>query len=134
MDDKDCLFCKIVAGDLPCYKVYEDENYIGFLDIHPKTKGDTLLVTKTHHTWTYDVPAFGEYWETARTLSNRIMRVLGADWVNYFTYGYIPHAHIHILPRYGEMSANENHAVIPKEISIDQEELKKIADSIYSQD
>ena len=44
----DCLFCKIVKGDIPCYKIYEDENVLGFLDINPNTNGHTLLIPKKH--------------------------------------------------------------------------------------
>ena len=44
----DCLFCKIVNGEIPCYKIYEDENVLAFLDIHPDTNGHTLVVPKKH--------------------------------------------------------------------------------------
>ena len=44
----DCLFCKIIAGDIPCYKVYEDERNIAFLDINPLNKGHTLVIPKVH--------------------------------------------------------------------------------------
>lgn len=44
----DCIFCKIINGDIPCYKVYEDNNVIGFLDIDPNTNGHTLLIPKKH--------------------------------------------------------------------------------------
>ena len=44
----DCLFCKIVNGDIPCYKIYEDDFVLGFLDINPNTNGHTLLVPKKH--------------------------------------------------------------------------------------
>ena len=45
---KDCLFCKIVAGEIPASKVYEDAEYLAFLDIHPVSTGHTLVVPKTH--------------------------------------------------------------------------------------
>jgi histidine triad (HIT) family protein len=46
----DCIFCKIVKGELPSYKVYEDENFLAFLDIFPVKKGQTVIVTKQHYT------------------------------------------------------------------------------------
>lgn len=46
--DMDCLFCSMVKGEIPCEKVYEDENVLVFLDIHPKAKGHTLLIPKKH--------------------------------------------------------------------------------------
>ena len=44
----DCIFCKIINGDIPCYKVYEDDNVLGFLDVNPSTNGHTLLIPKKH--------------------------------------------------------------------------------------
>ena len=44
----DCIFCKIISGDIPCYKVYEDDFVLGFLDIDPNTNGHTLLIPKKH--------------------------------------------------------------------------------------
>lgn len=46
----DCLFCKIVNGDIPSYKIYEDDKVIAFLDIHPRNNGHTLLIPKKHYT------------------------------------------------------------------------------------
>ncbi|MFA5403361.1 MAG: HIT domain-containing protein, partial [Ignavibacteria bacterium] len=54
MKKEDCIFCKIIAGEIPSYKVYEDEDFIGILDIFPNTKGMTLLIPKEH----YDSYAF----------------------------------------------------------------------------
>ena len=44
----DCIFCKIINGEIPCYKVYEDDNVLGFLDVNPNTNGHTLLIPKKH--------------------------------------------------------------------------------------
>lgn len=97
----DCIFCKIVAGELPCYKVYEDKKYLGFLDIHPLTKGNSLLIPKDHHRWVFDVPDFGEYFEAAKKISIVSQEVLKAESVSILTLGYeVPHAHIRIIPRY----------------------------------
>lgn len=52
----DCIFCKIIKGDIPCYKLYEDENYLAFLDIQPTTKGHTLVLPKKHYANIYDIP------------------------------------------------------------------------------
>lgn len=126
---KDCIFCKIVAGEMDAHIVYEDDEYMAFLDIFPKTKGDTLLITKKHYAWTYDVPDFGGYWETARKVTNLLMNTLDADWTNYFTYGHIQHAHIHIMPRYGDISHEEDN-VIPQQISLTKKELETIAEKV----
>ena len=97
----DCIFCKIVNGEIPSYKVYEDELFLGFLDIFPRAKGHVLLIPKQHHRWVNDVPAFTRYWETARTLAKRLEQTLGVASTSYLTYGeQVAHAHIQIVPIY----------------------------------
>ncbi len=98
-----CIFCQIVAGESPSYKIYKDELFYAFLDIFPVTKGHILLVPKKHYRWVHDVPEFGQYWETARKLKQALDRAFKPQWVQYFTHGLVPHAHIHILPRYDEV-------------------------------
>lgn len=125
---EDCIFCQIVAGKSPSYKVYEDDKYFGFLDIFPKSKGHTLLIPKKHYAWAHDVPDFGEYWETARKIARGIEKALNPNWMQFFTYGLIPHAHIHILPRYDDV---KNMVIIPaSEGSYSKDEMNKIAEKI----
>lgn len=127
-----CIFCKIVKGELPCNKVYEDDKYLGFLDIHPLTKGNSLLIPKDHHRWVYDVPNFGEYFEIAKIISLASQKVLNAESVSLLTLGYeVPHAHIRIIPRY----LNDHH---PKgidtsiNVNTSKEEMARIAADIYA--
>lgn len=97
----DCIFCKIVKGEIPCYKVYEDENFLGFLDINPLNPGNSLLIPKVHYRWVVDVPNFGEYFEIAKKIAIKTMPVVGANAVSFLTLGYeVPHAHIRIIPRF----------------------------------
>lgn len=104
----DCIFCKIVAGELPCYKVYEDEEFLGFLDINPLNPGNALLVTKKHYTWVYDVPNFGKYFEAAKKIALAAQKAVGAHSVNFLTLGYeVPHAHIRIIPRFDNDGHND---------------------------
>lgn len=127
---KECLFCQIVAGKSPCYKVYENEKFFGFLDINPATEGHTLIIPKKHYLWVYDVPEFGSYWEAVLKITRAIQRALKPEFVTYLTYGLqVPHAHIHILPR-GE---KDSHEIVPKQKQTDKEEMKKIAAQIYQE-
>lgn len=97
----DCIFCKIISGEIPSYKVYEDEKFLVFLDITPFAEGHCLVVPKDHYRWTYDVPDFGEYWEVAKKVSKRQLEVLKCDFVSFLTLGnQVPHAHIHVIPRW----------------------------------
>jgi len=97
----DCVFCKIIKGDIPCHKVYEDDNFLAFLDIDPFTEGHTLVIPKIHYRWVYDVPNFGEFWEFAKKTTQILQKNLKPIYISYITMGkMVPHAHIHIIPRY----------------------------------
>ncbi len=125
---QNCIFCQIVQGLSPSYKVYEDDKFFGFLDIFPTTRGHTLIVPKEHIRWVHDVPYFGLYWETVLKLEKAIEKALKTKWVQYITHGLIPHAHIHILPRYDEVDMG----FLPKK-KIDKpsdEEMRQIAEGI----
>jgi histidine triad (HIT) family protein len=105
----DCIFCKIVRNEIPSFKVYEDENFLGFLDINPFSKGHTILIPKNHYRWVYDVPNFGEYWQIAQKIALNIKNSsLKPEYISFLTIGNeVPHAHIHIIPR------NENDDIAP---------------------
>ena len=97
----DCIFCKIIRGEIPCNKIYEDENFFAFLDINPLNPGHTLLVPKKHTEWVNDYEPFGEYWEIARKLSKVIQKALSPVLISYVVYGLgISHAHIHLIPKF----------------------------------
>ncbi|NTU46679.1 HIT family protein [Candidatus Roizmanbacteria bacterium] len=119
---EDCIFCKIAAGEIPSYKVYEDDFFYGFLDIVPRAKGHTLLIPKKHYRWVYDVPQFGAYWEAVQKITSRMQEKLHPTFVSYITYGLdVTHAHIHILPRDGK------EGVFPQARQIPAEEMEEIA-------
>lgn len=121
-----CIFCKIVAGEIPSYKLYEDDLFLGFLDIYPISKGHTLLIPKKHYRWTYDVPEFGKYWEAVLTVTKKIQIGLSPQWVQYATHGEIPHAHIHIIPRHEVVEGAPQVANGGKPLSISKNELVDI--------
>lgn len=97
----DCIFCKLVRGEIPCHKVYEDDNFLGFLDITPISIGHVQLIPKKHYRWTYDVPNFGEYFEIAKKIGLASKSALNSDYISFFTFGIgVAHAHIWIVPRF----------------------------------
>lgn len=120
-----CIFNDIVEKKVPAYTVYEDDKYLAFLDIFPHSKGHTLVIPKTQYRWSYEVPDFGEYWETVLTVTRKIQAALQPAWVNYYTHGLIPYAHVHILPRFEEMS--EDAPIIPKTDKPNQDEFEAVA-------
>lgn len=96
-----CIFCKIVRGEIPCHKVYEDDLFLGFLDIKPLNIGNSLLIPKDHFRWVTDVPDFGKYFEAAKKVAQKTMPIVEADYVSYLTLGMeVEHAHIRIIPRF----------------------------------
>jgi len=95
----DCIFCKIVAGTIPAHKVYEDEQFFAFLDIHPQTPGHTQVIPKTHYRWVWDVPNIGEYFEVVRKIAKAQQKAFGTDWVLSRIIGdEVLHAHIWVFP------------------------------------
>ncbi len=99
----DCIFCKIQNGETPCYKIYEDDKFLGFLDINPLNPGNSLLIPKKHYRWVIDVPEFGQYWEVAKKIAIASQAGLSAMSVSFLTLGFeVPHAHIRIIPRFSE--------------------------------
>lgn len=101
--NEDCIFCKIVAGEAPSYKVYEDLKFVTVMDVFPVTRGHVLVIPKIHYRWTYDVVEFGEYWEVAKKMQRAIDATLHPQWLQFFTHGLIHHAHIHVIPRYEDV-------------------------------
>lgn len=104
----DCIFCKIIAGELPSFKVYEDEKTIAFLDIRPVNAGHTLVAPKIHSHNIFDIAP--EDWaatsETVRKLAIAIEKGVRADGVNIAMNNrehagqVVPHPHVHIIPRF----------------------------------
>lgn len=95
----DCIFCKIVRGDIPAEKVYEDEHFLAFLDIHPQSPGHVQVIPKTHHRWVWDVPNVGEYFEVVRKIAKAQQAAFGTEWILSRIIGdEVPHAHIWVFP------------------------------------
>ncbi len=110
--------------------MFEDENYVAFLDIRPMNPGHTLVVPKKHDQWVWDVPEPGRYFETARKIAKALQRAMKTDWIAADVAGMgVAHAHIHLVPRYpqdghGEFINGRNVKTIPSE------QMKTIAQTI----
>jgi histidine triad (HIT) family protein len=93
-----CIFCKLVSGEYPSYKIYEDSNYLAFLDIAPFAEGHTLVIPKKHTQFIWDVENFGEYLEVVQKISSHYKEI-GYKYVDMLVFGRdVPHAHIHLIP------------------------------------
>lgn len=129
---KNCVFCKIVKGELPCFKVFENEKFLAFLDINPRNPGHTLVVPKKHFRWVWDVPYLGEYFEIVGKIANSIRKALKTEWVISLIIGEeVPHAHIWLVPRFPE-DGHGSAIDLGKIKNISKEEMENLAKKIAS--
>ncbi|MCP8968211.1 HIT family protein [Ectobacillus ponti] len=108
--DENCIFCKIIAGQIPCAKVYENEHVLAFLDISQVTKGHTLVIPKTHRqdvfALTPDVAP--HLFAAVPHIANAIQRAYQPVGLNILNNNgeaagqTVFHFHMHLIPRYGE--------------------------------
>jgi histidine triad (HIT) family protein len=98
----DCIFCKIIKGEIPTNFTYENEFVVAFPDIHPKAEGHTLVIPKEHHAWFYEVPKelAHEWFNAAQFIALKLKEDLRPDYIQFSIIGKdVPHAHIHLIPR-----------------------------------
>lgn len=104
----DCLFCKIVNGEIPTKKIYEDDLVIAFLDINPNGEGHTLVVPKKHYTDYKELPEelLIHIYKVADKISDKLEKKLNKHSVsfifNYLDAQQIKHFHLHIVPAFGK--------------------------------
>jgi len=105
---EDCVFCKIINGSLPCYKVYENEHILAFLDINPVNKGHTLVVPKEHYERLEKVPddLLRELIIAIKKVGKAVIKGVGAEAFNLGLNNgkdagqLVMHIHFHIMPRF----------------------------------
>ncbi len=129
----DCIFCKIVKGKLPCFKVYEDKSFLAFLNVNPVNKGHVLIIPKKHYETILDMPndALSQIILIVKKITKAILRIFNIDSCNIdINLGkeagqIVPHVHIHIIPRF---SSDEFKEWPTKQIP--EEEMQEIANKI----
>jgi histidine triad (HIT) family protein len=113
---KDCIFCKIIAGEIPSRKIYEDELVYAFMDIGPINYGHTLVIPKAHHTSAATIPeaTAGRMFRVGARIGVAQKRALDADAFNlHLADGacagqVVMHAHLHVVPRNADDSFHWN--------------------------
>ncbi|MEK9131767.1 MAG: HIT domain-containing protein [Patescibacteria group bacterium] len=101
-----CIFCKIVKKEIPAHIIYEDADFLAFLDINPVSVGHTLIIPKTHYRWVWDLPAgrqvsqnIGAYFEVAQVIARAQQKAFGQEAIWIGVKGdEVPHSHVSILP------------------------------------
>ena len=133
-DDPDCIFCKIVAGDIPCFKLHEDHATIAFMDINPVNPGHALIVHKTHHKDLFEIPAdnIAAVTQTAQKVAKVVQATLSPPGMNLLQCNgpaakqSVMHFHMHVIPRHMEDGLTMNWDLVQG----DMEEIGKLAERI----
>jgi len=128
----ECIFCKIVKGEIPCYKVYEDNEFFAFLDIRPLNPGHTLVIPKQHYRWVWDVPNIGKYYEVVQKIVKGIKEEFKTDYVVSMVFGEeVQHAHVWLVPRFqGDGHGGAINLIMAKQVT--KEQMEDIAKRLNS--
>ena len=138
LSNDDCIFCKIIAKEIPSKILYQNNNTIAFLDIFPISQGHTIVIPKKHYTNLETIPIneLHEVMETVKIVSNLIYKNLNIDGYNILQNNYkaagqvINHFHVHIIPR--SNADGKFKLIIPREQKTEEElnqTLKSISES-----
>ncbi len=104
----DCIFCKIIAGEIPSKRIYEDEEFLAFLDIFPASRGHSLVIPKKHHEDIHTISAglYGQLATSAKKVADILQRKLGSEGTTIFQmnreagWQTVFHIHMHVIPRW----------------------------------
>ncbi|MES2623486.1 MAG: HIT family protein [Patescibacteria group bacterium] len=132
----DCIFCKIVSGEIPAVKIYEDDETLAFMDIQPNHKGHTLVIPKDHYENIYGLPpeTAVRMMLTVQKLAIAVKNGVDADGINIAMNNesaagqLVWHAHMHIIPRF-----NEDGGYLGKKYTYIGGEMEEIADKIQKE-
>lgn len=127
-----CIFCKIINGEIPCYKIYEDEKYLAFLDLSQATKGHTLVIPKKHYDNIFDLDENSDIFNIVIKISKALKKTLQIENINIINNSgslagqTINHFHIHLIPRY----EGDKISLIFGENKVSDNELVSLAEKI----
>lgn len=130
----ECIFCKIVAGELPAAVVYETDTELAFLDINPVNAGHTLVIPKEHHTVIYNTPdeTLASLMHAVKKVTHAVKKGVGADGINLHVNNEraagqdVPHVHVHIVPRFENdgIAMWKQHPYLEGEIDVVQQKIR----------
>jgi len=126
----ECIFCKIAAKEIPSHTVWEDENFLAFLDVHPVNPGHLLIIPKEHIENVFDMPEalYEEIFKTARALSTPLQKATNSVRIGIVVEGFgVPHTHVHLVPINNphELDSSRATAMPNEELAIIAEKIKK---------
>jgi histidine triad (HIT) family protein len=125
------IFSKIVNGEIPCYKVYEDDEFLAFLDVFPVSKGHVLVIPKKETDYIFDIEdqSYARMWQFAKKISKALKLSVKCERIGISVIGLeVAHAHIHLLP----INSLEDMNFSKAKMSFSKLEFEEIADTIAS--
>lgn len=132
MQNQECVFCRIVEGELPSVKFFEDDEHLAFLDLYPRVRGQSLVVTKKHHGgYAFDMPddAYEKLMSFAKKVGKFLDKALGAERTVLILEGYgVDHIHAKLYPN--PPGAYEGYTTTALGPKASEEELQKVAEEI----
>lgn len=126
------IFTKIINGEIPSYKIAEDENYFAFLDINPLAKGHTLVIPKKEIDYIFDMDdkMYAGLWNFAKKVSNAVEKAVPCKRIGIAVIGLeVPHAHIHLIPI---NKVSDMNFAMPK-LQLSKQEFEETAEKIRGQ-
>ena len=129
---EDSIFTKIIKGEIPCHKIYEDDRTFAFLDIHPVQPGHVLVIPKrqVEFVWDLNEDDYQAVMTTAKMIALALRQTLGVAYVGEKVFGLdVPHAHIHLIPF---NMAEEFRAIADMNAEPNHQDLAQIAEKIRS--
>ncbi len=133
-----CIFCKIVAGEIPSFKIYDDDETLAFMDIKPFTKGHTLVIPKQHaeNIFEISIENLQKVAATGKKVAERLKEVLHVDGIRLSQSNgkiagqEIMHFHLHVIPRYNDDGLSVNLVDTRNLPQADMEELRQLAEKL----
>ena len=125
------IFSKIVNGEIPCYKVYEDDEFLAFLDVFPISKGHVLVIPKKETDYIFDIEdlSYARMWQFAKKISKALKLSVSCERIGISVIGLeVAHAHIHLLP----INSLEDMNFSKSKINFSKQEFEEIAHTIAS--
>ena len=134
----DCVFCAIVAGEIPARTVYETDSVVAFLDANPLSRGHTVVIPKPHARRVGDLDAdlAGELFDAVASLAPQIQAAVDADGANVGVNDgaaagqEVPHVHVHVVPRFEGDGGAPIHAVAGARPDLSDDDLDAVADEV----
>jgi len=123
------IFSKIVAGEIPCYKVAENDHYLAFLDVFPLKKGHTLVIPKKETDYIFDLDdsSYNDLMSFTKEVAIAIKKAIPCHRVGMSVIGLeVPHAHVHLIP----INTINDMLFSNEKLSLSKEEFQEIAESI----